>query len=164
MCGNAKTGNTMGSEPRSNTLTKVPKALADALKSAERPAIIVGGGALRYEGVHGAALASLVTAPLMWHALQQQRGAYWSFAVFMLLGAAVMYVYYSTVYPSIHDIVAPKARGTALSVYFLVFYVFLLVSMFWERPTHRMIGLGLISIGAIVYYLNAKPPVSDDAR
>ena len=71
-----------------------------------------------------AALASLVTAPLMWHALQQQRGAYWSFAVFMLLGAAVMYVYYSTVYPSIHDIVAPKARGTALSVYFLVFYVF----------------------------------------
>jgi NADH-quinone oxidoreductase subunit G len=40
-----------------SALTKVPKALADALKSAERPAIIVGGGALRYEGVHGAALA-----------------------------------------------------------------------------------------------------------
>jgi NADH-quinone oxidoreductase subunit G len=38
-------------------LTKAPKALADALKTAERPAIIVGGGALRYEGVHGAALA-----------------------------------------------------------------------------------------------------------
>jgi len=38
-------------------LTKAPKALADALKAAERPAIIVGGGALRYEGVHGAALA-----------------------------------------------------------------------------------------------------------
>jgi NADH-quinone oxidoreductase subunit G len=38
-------------------LAKAPKALADALKSAERPAIIVGGGALRYEGVHGAALA-----------------------------------------------------------------------------------------------------------
>ena len=31
--------------------------LFDALKTAERPAIIVGGGALRYEGVHGAALA-----------------------------------------------------------------------------------------------------------
>jgi NADH-quinone oxidoreductase subunit G len=38
-------------------LTKMPKALSDALKGAERPAIIVGGGALRYEGVHGAALA-----------------------------------------------------------------------------------------------------------
>jgi NADH-quinone oxidoreductase subunit G len=31
--------------------------LSDALKTAERPAIIVGGGALRYHGVHGAALA-----------------------------------------------------------------------------------------------------------
>jgi NADH-quinone oxidoreductase subunit G len=40
-----------------SVLAKSPKALADALKSAERPAIIVGGGALRYEGVHGAALA-----------------------------------------------------------------------------------------------------------
>jgi NADH-quinone oxidoreductase subunit G len=38
-------------------LAKAPKALADALKTAERAAIIVGGGALRYEGVHGAALA-----------------------------------------------------------------------------------------------------------
>jgi NADH-quinone oxidoreductase subunit G len=40
-----------------SALTKVPKALADVLKTAVRPAIIVGGGALRYEGVHGAALA-----------------------------------------------------------------------------------------------------------
>jgi NADH-quinone oxidoreductase subunit G len=40
-----------------SALAKAPKALADTLKTAERPAIIVGGGALRYEGVHGAALA-----------------------------------------------------------------------------------------------------------
>jgi NADH-quinone oxidoreductase subunit G len=40
-----------------SALTKLPKALSDALKTAERPAIIVGGGALRYHGVHGAALA-----------------------------------------------------------------------------------------------------------
>ena len=38
-------------------LTKLPKPVADAFKSAQRPAIIVGGGALRYEGAHGAALA-----------------------------------------------------------------------------------------------------------
>ncbi len=38
-------------------LAKAPKALADALKTAERPAIIVGGGALRYHGVQGASLA-----------------------------------------------------------------------------------------------------------
>lgn len=37
-------------------LNKLPKAAADALKSAERPAIIVGGGALAVDGVHGAAL------------------------------------------------------------------------------------------------------------
>ena len=40
-----------------SALAKAPKALAEALKAAERPAIIVGGGALRYDGVHGAALA-----------------------------------------------------------------------------------------------------------
>ncbi len=40
-----------------SALAKAPKALSDALKAAERPAIIVGGGALRYDGVHGAALA-----------------------------------------------------------------------------------------------------------
>ncbi len=38
-------------------LGKPPKEVADALKGAERPALILGGGALRYEGAHGAALA-----------------------------------------------------------------------------------------------------------
>tara|TARA_R100001244_G_scaffold20643_8_gene21664 strand:+ start:81460 stop:83475 length:2016 start_codon:yes stop_codon:yes gene_type:complete len=37
-------------------LAKLPKAAADALKDAERPAIILGGGALSIEGAHGAAL------------------------------------------------------------------------------------------------------------
>ena len=37
-------------------LAKLPKAIADALKGAERPAIILGGGALSIEGAHGAAL------------------------------------------------------------------------------------------------------------
>ncbi|WP_293883462.1 NADH-quinone oxidoreductase subunit NuoG [Sphingomonas sp.] len=38
-------------------LSKLPQGLADALTNAERPAIIVGGGALKIAGVHGAALA-----------------------------------------------------------------------------------------------------------
>jgi NADH-quinone oxidoreductase subunit G len=38
-------------------LAKLPKHVADAFKSAEHPAIIVGGGALRYEGAHGGSLA-----------------------------------------------------------------------------------------------------------
>jgi NADH-quinone oxidoreductase subunit G len=40
-----------------NLLTRSPKALTDALKGTERPVIILGGGALRYAGAHGAALA-----------------------------------------------------------------------------------------------------------
>lgn len=38
-------------------LTKLPKAVADALKNAQRPAMILGGGTLAKDGVHGAALA-----------------------------------------------------------------------------------------------------------
>jgi len=37
-------------------LTKLPKAVGDMLKGAEKPAIILGGGALGIEGAHGAAL------------------------------------------------------------------------------------------------------------
>ena len=44
-------GNDMG------LLTKLPDAVAEALKGAKRPAIILGGGALGVEGAHGAALA-----------------------------------------------------------------------------------------------------------
>jgi NADH-quinone oxidoreductase subunit G len=44
-------GNDMG------LLAKLPGAVADALKGAKRPAIILGGGALAVEGGHGAALA-----------------------------------------------------------------------------------------------------------
>ena len=36
---------------------------------------------------------------------------------------------------------------------FLSFYVFLLVSMFQARPIDRLIGMGLIGAGTIVYYL-----------
>ena len=38
-------------------LGRLPKILAEALNAAERPAVIVGGGALAIEGAHGAALA-----------------------------------------------------------------------------------------------------------
>jgi len=39
---------------------------------------------------------------------------------------------------------------------FLGFYVFLLASMYWERPMDRMIGLGLIGLGAIAYYAGGE--------
>jgi NADH-quinone oxidoreductase subunit G len=38
-------------------VAKLPKAAVDALKAAKRPAVILGGGGLAVEGLHGAALA-----------------------------------------------------------------------------------------------------------
>jgi NADH-quinone oxidoreductase subunit G len=38
-------------------IATLPKAAADAMKAAKRPAVIVGGGGLAVDGVHGAALA-----------------------------------------------------------------------------------------------------------
>ncbi len=36
---------------------------------------------------------------------------------------------------------------------FLAFYVFLLATMFWDQPWDRMMGIGLIATGAVVYAL-----------
>jgi NADH-quinone oxidoreductase subunit G len=46
-------------------LAKLPKDLSDALRSAERPVLILGGGALKIDGVHGAALALAETFKLV---------------------------------------------------------------------------------------------------
>ena len=52
---------------------------------------------------------------------------------------------------------------------FLAFYAFLLVTMLLEKPGYRLTGLGLIAIGAVVYYAFAKrtpaaPEVAGDAE
>ena len=71
-----------------------------------------------------AAIGCLLAAPVVWLALQQPRGAYWTFAILMFASSVFMYTYYSSVYATIHDIVEPRTRGTAMSVYFFVFYLF----------------------------------------
>ena len=38
-------------------------------------------------------------------------------------GSGVMYAYYSTVYSTIHDVVEPSLRGTAMALYFFAMYV-----------------------------------------
>ena len=40
------------------------------------------------------------------------------------LGGGLMYVYYSTVYSTIQDVIEPSLRGTAMALYFFAMYVF----------------------------------------
>ncbi len=70
-----------------------------------------------------AALAMLLATPCFGLALQQAAGAYLAFAACLLPGCVCLYVYYSTVYATIQDVVEPALRGTAMAVYFLVFYL-----------------------------------------
>jgi predicted MFS family arabinose efflux permease len=69
------------------------------------------------------AIALLISAPLVYVALEQPKGELTTFAVLMGLSTALSYVYYSTVYSAIQDVVAPKFRGTAVSLYFFGMYV-----------------------------------------
>ena len=45
------------------------------------------------------------------------------FAVPMALGVAAMYVYYSTTYSTIQDLVEPSLRGMAMATYFCAMYL-----------------------------------------
>ncbi len=70
-----------------------------------------------------AALALLLSAPVSWLALEQPAGSTVLFAAFMGIAYLLMYVYYSTVYATIHDIAEPALRGTAMAIYFLAMYL-----------------------------------------
>ena len=50
-------------------------------------------------------------------------GDVWAFALLMGTGCGVMYAYYSTVYSTIHDVVEPSLRGTAMALYFFAMYL-----------------------------------------
>jgi MFS family permease len=42
----------------------------------------------------------------------------------MAMGTITMYVYYSTVYTAIQDVIEPRLRGTAVAIYFCCMYIF----------------------------------------
>ncbi|MCI0489503.1 MAG: MFS transporter [Blastocatellia bacterium] len=69
------------------------------------------------------AIAIIVSVPLVWLALERPGGDLWGFGIFMGLAYALMSVYYSTVYSTIHDIIEPSLRGTAMALYFFAMYV-----------------------------------------
>jgi len=70
-----------------------------------------------------ATAAIAICTPLMYLSLTRPAGDVTGFAVLMGLGVGVMYAYYTTVYPTIHDIVEPSLRGTAMSMYFCAMYL-----------------------------------------
>jgi len=70
-----------------------------------------------------AAFALLLAAPCVFMALQQPKGGVLLFTVLMGTSSALSFVYYSTVYSAIQDVVPPKLRGTAVSLYFFAMYV-----------------------------------------
>jgi predicted MFS family arabinose efflux permease len=78
-----------------------------------------GAGRLRL-----GALAMALAAPCMWLALAMERGQVLAFTALFMPTCVCVYVYYATVYATIQDIVPAAARGTAMAVYFLVFYLF----------------------------------------
>jgi MFS family permease len=77
-----------------------------------------------------AALAMLLSAPCMWFALEQPPREPWRFAALLLPGCMLLYVYYSTVYAAIQDVVEPARRGTAMAIYFFVFYLFTALGLY----------------------------------
>jgi MFS family permease len=92
---------------------------------------LAGGGALadrlyrrRVDGRLLVGMGSIVIcAPLMFAALREPAGQIVAFALLMGAGCGVMYAYYATVYATIHDVVEPSLRGTAMALYFCAMYV-----------------------------------------
>lgn len=70
-----------------------------------------------------AAAMFFVAAPLTYVAIDAGPGNPMAFAVPMALGVAAMYVYYSTTYSTIQDLVEPSLRGMAMATYFCAMYL-----------------------------------------
>jgi MFS family permease len=77
-----------------------------------------------------AALAMALAVPCLWLALNAPRGQPFVFAAWLLPGCLGLYFYYSAAYATIQDVVEPRMRGTAMAVYFFVFYVFTAIGLF----------------------------------
>jgi predicted MFS family arabinose efflux permease len=65
----------------------------------------------------------VICTPLILLGLNRPAGDVWGFALLTGTGVGVMFAYYSTVYSTIHDVVEPSLRGTAMALYFFAMYV-----------------------------------------
>jgi MFS family permease len=69
------------------------------------------------------AVSILISIPLLLLALLTPAHHTLTFVAFAAAGCMAMYVYYSSVYATLHDVVAPSLRGTAMAIYFFAMYV-----------------------------------------
>jgi MFS family permease len=70
-----------------------------------------------------ATLAMALATPCLLLAIGQPRGAHLAFSMWLFPGCLCLYFYYSAVYATIQDVVPARIRGTAMAVYFFVFYL-----------------------------------------
>ncbi|HEX9500916.1 MAG TPA: MFS transporter [Thermoanaerobaculia bacterium] len=69
------------------------------------------------------AISILISIPLLLLALLTPAHHTLAFVVFAAAGCMAMYVYYASVYATLHDVVQPSLRGTAIALYFFAMYV-----------------------------------------
>jgi MFS family permease len=65
----------------------------------------------------------LASVPFGLLALKQTQGEQLTFIIFQGAAYLFLYMYYGVVYSSIHDIIEPSLRGTAMGIYFFAMYV-----------------------------------------
>jgi predicted MFS family arabinose efflux permease len=65
----------------------------------------------------------VLAAPLLWLGLNQAAGAVTSATLLLASGWLLCYIYYVAVYASVQDVVDPRLRASAMSVYFLFQYL-----------------------------------------
>lgn len=69
------------------------------------------------------AVMFFIAVPLTYLAVAAGPGNPMGFSIPMALGVAAMYVYYSTTYSTIQDLVEPSLRGMAMATYFCAMYL-----------------------------------------
>jgi|SRR5579871_52077 len=70
-----------------------------------------------------ASVSSLLAAPLALWSVLLPAGSWFAATFLMCTAYGLLNTYYGMVYSSIHDIVPPALRGTAMSVYFMAMYL-----------------------------------------
>lgn len=70
-----------------------------------------------------AAISILISLPLWYFGLGQAPGTLVSTTLLLGFGCLLFYVYYSTVYSTIQDVIEPSLRGTAMALYFFAMYL-----------------------------------------